>query len=99
MSTIGFIGLGIMGNPMSGNLLKGGHSLVVYDVVPELVERLVERGAAQGASSADVAARSEIVITMLPDGPTEASTSTCMRPRWRRAWRRTRPISTSTMKS
>ena len=36
MSNIGFIGLGIMGNAMSRNLLKAGHSLVVYDIVPEL---------------------------------------------------------------
>jgi 2-hydroxy-3-oxopropionate reductase len=38
MSNIGFIGLGIMGNAMSRNLLKAGHSLVVYDVVPQLVD-------------------------------------------------------------
>ena len=38
MSNIGFIGLGIMGKPMSKNLLKAGHSLVVYDIVPELLD-------------------------------------------------------------
>jgi 2-hydroxy-3-oxopropionate reductase len=69
VSNIGFIGLGIMGNAMSKNLLKAGHSLVVYDIIPELVDRVVAAGAARGESCSDVAARSEIVITMLPDGP------------------------------
>ena len=67
--TIGFIGLGIMGKPMSKNLLKAGYSLVVYDINPAPVEELVAAGAGRGESSKDVAARSEIVITMLPDGP------------------------------
>jgi 2-hydroxy-3-oxopropionate reductase len=69
VANIGFIGLGIMGNAMSKNLLKAGHSLVVYDIVPALVYRVVECGAARGASCRDVAARSDVVITMLPDGP------------------------------
>ena len=67
--TIGFIGLGIMGKPMSKNLLKAGYSLVVHDINPAPVEELVAAGAGRGESSTDVAARSEIVITMLPDGP------------------------------
>ena len=66
---IGFIGLGIMGKPMSKNLLKAGHRLVVYDIVPERVEEVVRAGAEAGSSSKDVAARSEVIITMLPDGP------------------------------
>jgi 2-hydroxy-3-oxopropionate reductase len=69
MSKIGFIGLGIMGRPMSKNLLKAGHSLVVYDVVPAGVAEIIAAGAQGGASCSDTAARSEIVITMLPDGP------------------------------
>jgi 2-hydroxy-3-oxopropionate reductase len=69
VANIGFIGLGIMGNAMSKNLLKAGHSLVVYDIVPALVDRIVEAGAARGASCKDVASRTDIVITMLPDGP------------------------------
>jgi 2-hydroxy-3-oxopropionate reductase len=67
--TIGFIGLGIMGKPMSRNLLKAGHKLVVYDIVPAAVEAVAADGATPGASAADVAARAGIVITMLPDGP------------------------------
>lgn len=68
-SRIGFIGLGIMGKPMSKNLLKAGHALVVYDVRPEPVEEVVAAGAERGASAKDVAARAGIIITMLPDGP------------------------------
>lgn len=69
MSTIGFIGLGIMGKPMSRNLLKAGYSVVVYDVVTGPVAELVEAGAARGESARDTASRSDILITMLPDGP------------------------------
>ena len=69
MAQIGFIGLGIMGKPMSRNLLKAGHSLVVYDVVPAPVADLVAAGAARGESCADTAHRSDVIITMLPDGP------------------------------
>jgi 2-hydroxy-3-oxopropionate reductase len=58
-----------MGRPMAKNLLKAGHKLVVYDVVKASVDELIAAGATQGASSADVSAKSEIVITMLPDGP------------------------------
>lgn len=58
-----------MGKPMARNLLKAGHSLVVYDVTPGPVNELVADGAAAGNSCADTAARSEVIITMLPDGP------------------------------
>jgi 2-hydroxy-3-oxopropionate reductase len=67
--TIGFIGLGIMGRPMAKNLLKAGFPLVVYDIVAEPVDDVVAAGAARGLSSKDVAARSDVIITMLPDGP------------------------------
>jgi 2-hydroxy-3-oxopropionate reductase len=66
---IGFIGLGIMGKPMSKNLLKAGHKLVVYDLVAAPVEEVAAAGAERGASPKDVASRSDIIITMLPDGP------------------------------
>ena len=49
-SKIGFVGLGIMGKPMSKNLLKAGHKLVVYDVVPQPLEELAAAGAAKGSS-------------------------------------------------
>ena len=69
MRKIGFIGLGIMGKPMALNLLKAGHSLMVYDIRPEPVEEVVAAGAKAGTSAKDVAAQSEIVITMLPNSP------------------------------
>ena len=69
MSKIGFIGLGIMGRPMARNLLKAGHKVMVFDLFPAGVEELVSAGAARGACAKDVAGRSDIVITMLPDGP------------------------------
>ncbi|NLD73955.1 MAG: NAD-binding protein, partial [Chloroflexi bacterium] len=66
---IGFIGLGIMGNPMAGHLMKAGHSLVVYDIVPAATETLVGQGATRGASPKEVAAQVEVVISMVPDSP------------------------------
>ncbi len=66
---IGFIGLGIMGRPMSKNLIKAGYSLVVYDIVEESVREIVAAGAKRGNSSREVAAQSDVVITMLPDTP------------------------------
>lgn len=66
---VGFVGLGIMGKPMSRNLMKAGHELVVFDIVAGAVDEIVADGAARGESAADVAARSEVIITMLPDGP------------------------------
>jgi 2-hydroxy-3-oxopropionate reductase len=68
-TTIGFIGLGIMGTPMSQHLLKAGHPLVVIDLVEERVQQLVGLGAVAGSSCRDVAARSEVVISMVPDSP------------------------------
>jgi 2-hydroxy-3-oxopropionate reductase len=69
MSKIGFIGLGIMGKPMLRNLRKAGHELVAYDVVPKLLDAVIGDGVERGTNCKDVAARTEIVITMLPDGP------------------------------
>jgi 2-hydroxy-3-oxopropionate reductase len=69
VAQIGFIGLGIMGKPMSRNLLRAGHLLVVYDLVPGPVAELVALGASLGKSCADTAAQSDVNITMLPDGP------------------------------
>ena len=69
MADIGFIGLGIMGKPMSRNLLKAGYSLVVYDIFPGPVAEVAEAGAAKAASCAEAAAAADIIITMLPDGP------------------------------
>jgi 2-hydroxy-3-oxopropionate reductase len=69
MEKVGFIGLGIMGKPMAMNLVKAGYDLTVYDLNPKSVSALVEAGAQAGTSSADVAAKTEIIITMLPNSP------------------------------
>jgi 2-hydroxy-3-oxopropionate reductase len=69
MKKIGFIGLGIMGKPMAMNLLKAGYQLTVYDIRPEPVKEVVAAGAAEGRCSEDVAKKSEVVITMLPNSP------------------------------
>lgn len=69
MSLIGFIGLGIMGKPMSRHLLAVGHSLIVYDHNPEAIAGIVASGATAGKDKTDVARRCPIIITMLPDSP------------------------------
>lgn len=69
MKKIGFIGLGIMGKPMAKNLIKAGYELTVYDILPQPVDEVVKAGAQAGLSSKDVAAQSEIIITMLPNSP------------------------------
>ena len=66
---VGFIGLGIMGKPMSKNLIKAGYELVVYDRNTASVDEVVASGAVSGASAADVAKQCDVVITMLPNSP------------------------------
>ena len=66
---VGFIGLGTMGGPMARNILKKGHQLIVMDVQPAAVAALTALGATTAATPRDVAAGSDIVITMLPDAP------------------------------
>jgi 3-hydroxyisobutyrate dehydrogenase len=66
---IAFIGLGHMGAPMARNLLKAGHSLTVFDVVPGNVEALQRAGASAAKSARLAAASGEVVITMLPSSP------------------------------
>lgn len=67
MSKIGFIGLGIMGKPMSKNMLKAGYDLVVYDINQAAVEEVVAAGAAKASSPAEVAEQTDIILTMLPN--------------------------------
>jgi 3-hydroxyisobutyrate dehydrogenase-like beta-hydroxyacid dehydrogenase len=66
---IGFIGLGNMGNPMVRNLLKAGHQLRIFDIVPTAVEKLTPLGAKAASSIAQLASEGELVITMLPSSP------------------------------
>lgn len=66
---VGFIGLGIMGKPMSKNLLKKGHEVVVFDFNKAAVEEVVACGAVAVESSAEVAALCDQIITMVPNSP------------------------------
>src|SRR5581483_953709 len=68
-TAIGFIGLGVMGKPMAKNLMKSGHRLVVHNRSRGPVDELAGAGATPATSPADVARRSDVVITMLPDTP------------------------------
>jgi len=67
--TIGFIGLGIMGRPMSQHLLDSGYELVVHNRSRAVVKEMVALGAKEAFSPKEVAERSQIIITMLPDSP------------------------------
>lgn len=66
---IGFIGVGIMGQHMSKHLLDAGYEVVAYDVVSEALDVAVANGTGRGASCKDVAERSDVVISMVPDSP------------------------------
>lgn len=66
---IGFIGLGVMGKPMSLNLIRAGYSLMVYDINQNSVKELVEAGAGQGNSPDQIGENCEVIITMLPNSP------------------------------
>ena len=68
MSNIGFIGLGIMGKPMAGNLIKGGHTLFLYSR-SGAPQELTGAGGKACASAKEVAQKSDIIITMVPDTP------------------------------
>ncbi len=67
---VGFIGLGIMGRPMSKNLLKAGYDVIVFDpFAAEALDDVVASGAKRGKSNADVAANSDVVLIMVPNSP------------------------------
>ena len=68
-SIIGFIGLGIMGKPMARNFLKAGYPLVVHNSSRAAVDELAKEAVQVATSLREVAAQSDVVITMLPDSP------------------------------
>jgi 3-hydroxyisobutyrate dehydrogenase len=68
MAHIGFVGLGNMGGPMARNLLKAGHAVTGFDIVPAAMDRFAEAGGRRAASAAEAARGAELVITMLPAG-------------------------------
>ena len=63
---VGFIGLGIMGKPMSKNLIKAGYELVVCDFNKDAVADVVACGAAAAENGKSVAEQCDVVITMVP---------------------------------
>ena len=66
---VGFVGLGLMGRPMALNLMKAGHRVHVWSRRRESMQPLLDAGAGDCASAADVAARAEVVISMVADAP------------------------------
>ena len=69
MENVGFVGLGIMGAAMAGNLLEAEHELVVHNRTRTKAEQLAQHGARVAASPREVAQTSDVVITMLPGPP------------------------------
>ena len=67
--SVGFIGVGNMGNPMAGNVLKAGFSMTVFDMNPKAMENLVQTGARRAGSAAEVVDASQVVLTSLPASP------------------------------
>jgi 3-hydroxyisobutyrate dehydrogenase len=67
--SVGFIGVGNMGNPMAVNVRKAGFPMLVFDTNPRAADNLVEAGATRAASAGDVAERCSIVLTSLPASP------------------------------
>jgi 3-hydroxyisobutyrate dehydrogenase len=68
MSTIAFIGLGNMGGPMAGNLVKAGHKVSAFDLSQASKDAAAALGVGIAASAKDAVAQAEIVVTMLPAG-------------------------------
>ncbi|HYZ33103.1 MAG TPA: 3-hydroxyisobutyrate dehydrogenase [Crenalkalicoccus sp.] len=69
MAEIGFVGLGNMGGPMARNLVKAGHAVTGFDIVPAAMQAATAAGIATAGSAAEAARGREVVITMLPAGP------------------------------
>jgi 3-hydroxyisobutyrate dehydrogenase-like beta-hydroxyacid dehydrogenase len=64
-TTVGFVGLGMMGGPMAENILKKGHALVVYDIDAKKVAQFVEMGAIAATGPADMARQAKVLISMV----------------------------------
>src|SRR5882757_3980395 len=68
-TSVGLIGLGLMGRPMAANLLKAGHDLTVWNRTASRCDELVAQGAKRGATPREVAAACEVVLTIVSDPP------------------------------
>lgn len=66
---VGFIGLGIMGKPMAKNLVKAGHEVTVFDFKQDSIDELVSVGAKAAKNNKEVAEKSDVIITMVPNSP------------------------------
>ncbi|MDT7690951.1 MAG: 2-hydroxy-3-oxopropionate reductase, partial [Pseudonocardiales bacterium] len=69
MTTVGFIGLGIMGLPMAVNLSKAGFDVVGYNRSKGRADQLAERGGRAAGTVAEAVRDADVVVTMLPDSP------------------------------
>ncbi len=69
MTELGFIGLGIMGKPMAGHLVKAGHTVHVCDLAEESVKHLCSLGAKACSCCKEIAQKSDIIFIMVPDTP------------------------------
>ncbi|WP_405865658.1 MULTISPECIES: 3-hydroxyisobutyrate dehydrogenase [unclassified Streptomyces] len=67
-TTTAFLGLGNMGGPMAANLVKAGHTVVGFDLMPEALARAEASGVTTARSATDAVSDAEVVITMLPSG-------------------------------
>jgi len=76
ISQVGLVGVGVMGAPMARNLMKAGFSVVAWNRTRARMDALVGDGASAGNSAADVAARSELVITIVSDSPDVVAVAT-----------------------
>jgi 3-hydroxyisobutyrate dehydrogenase len=68
MATIGFIGLGNMGLPMTANLVKAGHTVTAFDILPANIAAAQSKGAAAAGNAAETAKDADVIVTMLPAG-------------------------------
>jgi 2-hydroxy-3-oxopropionate reductase len=69
MTTVAFIGLGIMGGPMAANLVKAGFEVVGYNRSPQAVQRLVDAGGRGAKDVAEAVQGADVIVTMVPDSP------------------------------
>ena len=69
MTTVAFIGLGIMGGPMAANLVKAGFDVTGYNRSPDKVKALVDAGGSGAGSVAEAVRGADVIITIVPDSP------------------------------
>lgn len=69
MTTIAFLGLGVMGAPVAINLQAGGFDVGGYNRSPYKTAALVARGGRAAATVAEAVAQADVIVTMLPDSP------------------------------